>query len=124
MKAAAGRREEAVDVELLSTKSLGGRKIGEIAPLVLTMFQRCSREAKLKHSKVKTSGGIFPLPETLSELSQLGSEFAEFEPSLLLCVCNAMNSYYGVAGSKRTIASKARIAALKALKAYVDGVRS
>ena len=112
----------AANVELLSAKGLEGKSFGEVAPMMLKVFGQCLQDAKLKHSKVKTSGGIFPLPETLQELQLLGSNVADGSPSLLLCVCRAMNSYYGVAAASKTIPSKARMAAVRSLKAYVDGV--
>jgi len=114
--------EGAASVELLSAKGLEGKSFGEVAPMMLQVFGQCLQDANLKHSKVKTSGGIFPLPETLQELKLLGSSFADGSPSLLLCVCRAMNSYYGVAAASKTIPSKARMAAVRSLKAYVDGV--
>ena len=116
--------DSAAQAKLLSTRHFEGKKIGEVAPYMLRWFHKLLEDANLKHSKVKSSGGFFPLPETLQELLLLGSNFADGSPSLLLCVCSAMNSYYGVAASPTKGTSKARVAAVQAIKAYVDGVQS
>ena len=50
----------AASVELLSAKGLEGKSFGEVAPMMLKVFDQCLQDAKLKHSKIKTSGGIFP----------------------------------------------------------------
>ena len=96
---------------------LEGLKFGEVSPMLITVFQRCCEEAQLKHSKIQTSGGIFPLPE-----QPLGIKLAEDVQGVLLAMCCAMNSYYGVLGSPKLIPSKVRTAALRSMVKYAETV--
>ena len=102
--------------------SLEGLRFGEVGPMLLKMFHEIVLEAGIKHSKIQTSGGIFPLPEHPQGLVFLGMILADDVQNVLLAICRAMNSYYGVQGSSRLVPSKVRVSALQALVKYAEVV--
>ena len=102
--------------------SLEGLRFGEVGPMLLKMFHEIVLEAGIKHSKIQTSGGIFPLPEQPQGLVFLGIILADDVQNVLLAICCAMNSYYGVQGSSRLVPSKVRVSALQALVKYAEVV--
>ena len=117
-----GQKRPAEDLRGGHPLLLEGMSFGEVVPMMLVWFQKCLVCANLKHSKVQTSGGIFPLPEQPSGLVYLGITLAEDVQNVLLALCCAMNSYYGVQKLDRFVPSKVRTAALRSMAKYAETV--
>ena len=96
----------------------GGMSYGELAEIMLAKFVEFEVSLGLRCSKDKTSGGIFPLPETRQGLYELLGQFSTIDPRVLVGMCVALNSYAGAArvdGCQRSLAAQA---ALRTLSGY------
>ena len=95
-----------------------GRTFGELAEVLLTIFIRLEVSLGLRCSKIKSSGGIFPLPETRQGVLAMLGQDSPFDSGVLVGICRALNSYAGagrVGDGQRT---KAALAALRTLSGY------
>ena len=119
----AGKKKVA-DLRSSSVESLEGLTFREMAPQLIQLFQECSQDACLKHSKVQTSGGMFPLPEKPQGLKFFGIHLADDAEAILLAICCALNSYFGVLGPNKMVPSKVKTAALRSLATYAETVRT
>ena len=68
-----------------STWEVADLKFLENFPLLCDMFDAVTGNCEIKHSKVKCSGGIFPLPLNTIQVDSL-------QASCILGVCRALNS--------------------------------
>ena len=103
-----------------STWEVAGLKFLEVFPHLCEVFDDIRGLCEIKHSKVKSSGGIFPLPETPQGLTQNGIQVEILHASCVLGVCRALNSYYGIVADDGSPPTMARKSALERLCTYVD----
>ena len=88
-----------------------GRCFGDLAEPLHEFLLRLDVCSDGLHSRVQSSGGIFPLPENPRVLSTLVPDVSEAQLGVLRGVCRALNSYYGVAaGDRPTVSSATRLA--------------
>lgn len=103
-------------------EGLTGCGLGDLSQLLCHLFDVERGKCGFKHSKIKRSGGIFPLPETLAGLKSCGSDLRPNVAWLLLCINRSLNSFYGVEWSEAVEVTKAKQASVKSLAAYADEV--
>ena len=99
-----------------------GQSFCGVAEKVLMMFKETLEDFKPLHGKTKTSGSIFPLPETFVVIQQaLGPHFQQ-HTGIVQMICSGLNSYYGVKGLDRPTLPAVAVTALKGLCSYADDV--
>ena len=102
------------------TLELIGLKYVDVSPWLNSKFDELRNLCNFKHSKIQTSGGIFPLPEHPSGLPTTLQNLGDQQKSCLVSVCRAMNSYFGVSGSRLGSSSRSSKAAVASLATYVE----
>ncbi len=84
------------------------------------VFDGCREICGFSHSKVQHSGSIFPLPETLLGLKNVGVEIDPQWSSCLLVICRALNSYYGATWEDSCPTTLAKRRSIEQLLSYVS----
>eukprot|EP00435_Cladocopium_sp_Y103_P063643 s758_g25.t1 len=92
-----------------------GNTFGMMAKNLFTMFDNLENSCKVWRSKVKFSGGIFPLPECPRAISEVLGQLPEEHLAGLRCVFKALNSYSGVKATDRPLLSAAAKMAMRSL---------
>ena len=94
-----------------------GSTFGDLANYLSSMFSMLEVSVPISHSKVQSSGGLFP-PRALEKVI---GHISNAEVRVLSGVCRALNSYHGTPGVERVSVSSATRGALEALaKNVVD----
>eukprot|EP00435_Cladocopium_sp_Y103_P012830 s1332_g3.t1 len=102
-------------VERISDFLSEGNTFGNLAKNLFSMFEDLEKSCKVWRSKVKFSGGVFPLPECPRAIQEVLGQMSEDELTVLRCVAKALNSYSGVNAADRPLASSSARMALKSL---------
>ena len=109
------------EAELLQV-SLKGRTLGEMSGCFHALLKILVKHDVKPHSMIRSSGGIFPLPENPNGLAQAAGHLHPQGASTLQMLCGALNSYYGSEEDSKRDLSKATLGALEALKGYATDV--
>lgn len=98
--------------------SLEGRTFGELVNHLMIMFFQLNSKLCLPCSKIQLSGGIFPLPDTLSGVERVVGGLSGDGLVVLSGLCRALNSYYGAQAAEKAMVSEATKMALHAMCSY------
>ena len=75
-----------------------------------------------EHSKVQSSGGVFPLPDAPVAIADIIGDASQEVVQVLRMMASALNSYYGVRWTEARFVTKASREALRAMRAYADDI--
>ena len=102
--------------------NLEGLTMAEAAVHFSQFFEGLSNKLAVKHCKSKSSGCVFPLPETSKVISSLLSHLSEAQVNLLQMMCRCLNSYYGVQGEVSGTVGQATVSALQRMSENAETV--
>ena len=103
-------------------EDLGGLTMAEAAVHFSHFFEFVSSMLVDKHCKSKSSGCVFPLPETSMVISSLLSHLTEAQVNLVQMMSRCLNSYYGVRGQLSGAVGQATVSALERMSKYAETV--
>ena len=95
--------------------STKGRTFGNVAKNLFSMFEVFEDVTNIPRSKIKFSGGIFPLPECPRAITQALGPIPMDQLAVLRCTCKALNSYNGSVATDRPQVSSATKMAMRSL---------
>ena len=99
-----------------------GKTFGDMAKTLFCMFENLEISTKVPRSRIKFSGGIFPLPECPRALREVLGQVEVEHLAMLRCVCKALNSYSGSMAADGLLVSAAAMTALKSLASTIRDV--
>ena len=113
-------------LKCLVKQGLKGFRLSDVFDVLCDVFDEVKMECGVLHSKVQHSGGVFPLPETLSGLLQVvvDNEVEPQKAQCLLAISRALNSYYGVSCSGQDAVTVAKRSSVEGLMKYAEDVVS